>query len=212
MHHHLTLAATPAGASCRGVTAHAAQLDDRPALRVELTDQITFDGTWGVDYVDQPTFVILPIEFGNGTIEVDLRSRLNGKGPEESRAFAGLAYRITGGGDRFECVYLRPLNGRKVEAPPIRHQRAVQWFAYPDWPFDRLREEHPGTYEGGADIGPDEWLHLRLDIDDRHVTASVDGVEVLNADALVEPSSGLLGLFVDIGTEAFFADLRVSRR
>ena len=36
---------------------------------------------------------------------------------------------------------------------------AVQYFAYPDWKFDRLREEFPdGRYEAGADIGPDEWI------------------------------------------------------
>jgi hypothetical protein len=34
-------------------------------------------------------------------------------------------------------------------------QRAVQYFAYPDWKFDRLREEFPdGRFEAGADIAP----------------------------------------------------------
>ena len=98
----------------------------RRALRVELTDKITFDGRPGVDYVDQPTFLVLPAQFTNGTIEVDILSRLNGKAPADARAFAGIAYRITDGGDRFECFYLRPLNGRKTNPPPPRHQRAIQ--------------------------------------------------------------------------------------
>jgi hypothetical protein len=90
-----------------------------------------------------PTFVILPITFINGTIEVDILSRLNGKGPADARAFAGLAYRIIDGGDHFEAVYLRPLNGRKTNPSNPRDQRAIQYFAYPDWPFDRLREMYP---------------------------------------------------------------------
>jgi hypothetical protein len=35
-------------------------------------------------------------------------SRLNGKGPADARAFAGIAYRVTADGDQFEAVYLRP--------------------------------------------------------------------------------------------------------
>jgi len=61
------------------------------ALRVELTDEVTLQGKPGVDYVDMPTFVIIPADFNNDTIEVDILSRLNGKGPADARAFAGIA-------------------------------------------------------------------------------------------------------------------------
>jgi hypothetical protein len=85
--------------------------------------------------------LIIPEWLENGTIEVDILSRLNGKGSPDARAYAGVAYRISDGGDRFEAVYLRPLNGWKSNPPSPRDQRAVQYFAYPDWKFDRLREE-----------------------------------------------------------------------
>jgi hypothetical protein len=204
----MPLTVLPEGSTLRGVTALPVAIEDRPAVRVELLDDLTY-GVYGVDNVDKPTFAILPIEVLDGVIEVDVRSRLNGKGPAEARAFAGLAFRIRNGGEAFECVYVRPLNGRKVDAPPIRHERAVQWFAYPDWPFDRLREAHPGRYEAGADIGPDEWLRLRVEFSGRRVTATIDGVEVLSVESLVEPAAGRVGLFVDIGTEAYFANLIV---
>ena len=103
----------PEGATLRSVTAGASEAAGRRALRVELTDEVTFSGSPGVDYVDQPTFVVLPVQFTSGTIEVDVLSRLNGKGPEDARAFAGLAYRITDTADHFESVYLRPLNGHQ---------------------------------------------------------------------------------------------------
>ena len=169
----------PAGARLRSVTAAPATAAGRTALRVELTDAVTLRGTPGVDYIDMPTFVIIPARFTTGTIEVDILSRLNSKGPADARAFAGIAYRITDDGDRFEAVYVRPLNGAKTSPPPPRHQRAVQYFAYPDWKFDRLRVEYPdGRYEAGADIAPD--------------------------------TAGAVGLFVDIGTEAYFSNLQIT--
>ena len=36
-----------------------------------------------------PTFLILPATFTNGTIEVDILSRLNGKRPADARTFGG---------------------------------------------------------------------------------------------------------------------------
>jgi hypothetical protein len=43
------------------VVATPATLDGRQVLRVSLTDEVTVNGVAGVDYVDQPTFVILPV-------------------------------------------------------------------------------------------------------------------------------------------------------
>ena len=202
----------PEGSVLRSVTAVPSELSGRRALRVELTDAVTLHGQPGVDYVDMPTFLIIPASFENGTIEVDILSRLNGKGPADARAFAGIGYRITDGGDRFEAVYLRPLNGWKTNPPSPRDQRAVQYFAYPDWKFDRLREEFPDErYEAGADIGPDEWITLRIDIDDTRLTVAVNGTEALTlTETKAAPAAGRIGLFVDIGSESFFSNLKVT--
>lgn len=208
---HHPLDSLPEGAVALSVAATPVMVEGRHALRVALTDEVALHGTPGVDYVDQPTFLVLPTRFTDGTIEVDVRSRLGRDAPDYARAFAGIAYRISEGFDRFEAAYLRPLNGFRCNPPAPRDSRAVQHFSYPDWPFDRLREEFPdGRYEAGVDIGPDEWAHLRLEVDGRRCVVSVDGVAVLRVDqSLVEPASGAVGLFVDIGTEAFFADLVV---
>ena len=204
----------PEGSILRSVTATPADVAGRKALRVELTDDVTFNGRPGVDYVDRPTFVIIPAGLTVGTIEVDILSRLNDKGPADARAFAGLAYRIVDGGDGFEAVYLRPLNGRKTNPPAPRDQRAIQYFAYPDWPFGRLREEYPdGRYEAGADIGPDEWTNLKIDIDRTRLTAWIDGTEVLRvAETKATPATGAVGLFVDIGSESYFSNLTIRLR
>ena len=206
------LVTLPEGAELRSVVAAPATIDGQAALRVSLTDEVTLRGAPGVDYVDQPTFVILPVDVENGTLEVDVRSGLNELAPDYARGFAGLAYRISEDRDRFEAVYVRPLNGRPLNPPHPREHRAIQYFAYPEWPFDRLREERPeGPYESGADIVPGAWMTLKLHIDGTRLTAWVDGVEVLSiVPTLVAPTMGQLGLFVDIGTEAYFRDLRVT--
>ena len=76
-----SLTKLPEGSKLRGVTAVPAEgVAGHRALRVELTMNHP-RGEAGVDYVDMPTFVIIPADFTNGTIEVDILSRLNGKGP-----------------------------------------------------------------------------------------------------------------------------------
>lgn len=209
-HRSFDLTALPLDTTLRSVVAWPTTVAGRKALRVELTDAAGA-GTPGIDFVDRPTFAILPVRFRDGSISVDILSRLGAGAPDYARAFAGLAYRIQDGGDRFEAVYLRPMNGAKRNPPPPRDRRAIQYFAYPHWPFERLRESFPdGRFEAGAEIGPDEWITLTLHISGRQLRAEVNGVEVLSlAETKAEPETGAIGLFVDIGTEAFFSNLRV---
>jgi hypothetical protein len=205
------LSGLPDQAILQGVTAGPATVHGRAALRVALSEQAKA-GTYGLDYVDEPTFVLLPLDFKDGVIEVDLLGRLLPDAPEYARAYIGLAYRVQSGGSRYESVYLRPLNGGKLNPPPPRDARAVQYYAYPDWKFDRLREEAAdGGFEAGADIRPNEWTTLRLEIHGRRLRAAVNGDTVLKlVEAKGEPASGAVGLWIDIGTEGFFADLRVT--
>ena len=203
----------PAGAAPNPrVSATPADYRGRRAIKVEMTDAAV-TAQLGVA-VDMPTFVRIPADFNNGTIEIDVLSRLNDKGPPAARAFIGLAYRIVGAETRFETIYLRPLNGRKKHPPAPRDQRAIQYFAYPDWKFDRLRKEYPdGHYEAGADIADDEWIALKLDVDDMRVRVSVDGKDELAlTDTKSPPAAGDIGLWVGIGTEGYFSNLRVTPR
>jgi hypothetical protein len=195
----------------RGVAASVEVAEDRPAVRVELTDAIRL-GTYGVDYVDEPTFLLLPGSFVDGTVSVDVLGRLRTDAPEYARAFIGLAYRVRDddrGGLVYESVYLRPLNGRRYDPPAPRDRRAVQYYAYPDWKFDRLRADEPdGRWEAGADIAAGVWATLRLDVAGRRLVVSVDGEQVLDiADCKGEVAAGRIGLWVDIGTEGFFSDV-----
>ena len=200
----------PEGAIESGVTARTAHIDGRSVLRLELTDEITTHGIPGVDYVDQPTFLRLPSRFRTGSITVEIMSRLNHKTAFESRAFAGIAFHLADDPTTFAAIYLRPLNGRRLHPPSPRDARAVQYFAHPDHPFDDLRETFPdGRYEAGADIAPSEWITLHVEVTETRVTASIDGVNSLAVEPLAPARAGDIGLFVDIGTEAFFRNLRI---
>lgn len=197
------------GAELRSVLAVPGLHAGREALLVRLTPEVAA-GTPGVDYVDQPTFVLLPEELDRGAIEVDLAGALLEDAPEQARGFVGIAFHVDD--DGFEAVYLRPTNGLRERPPAPRDERAVQYFAYPDHPFDRLREEHPGGYEAAADIGAGSWHRLRVEVGEAEIAAFIDGVEVLRAPSL-EPTArgGRIGLWVDIGTAAAFAGLVVTR-
>ena len=202
----------PAGSTLHTVIAVPAEYKGRKALKVEFTDEAN-EGPPGV-LIDMPTYVLIPTNFKNGTIEVDILGRLNGKALPDARAFVGLAYRVVDAEARFESVYLRPLNGRKTNPPSPRDKRAIQYFAYPDWKFDRLRKEYPdGRYESGADIAGDEWVTLKLDIDDARVRVSVNGKEELAlTETKAAPEAGGIGLWVGRGTEGYFANLRITLR
>ncbi len=205
-----TLPRLLAGAEARSVSATPAVVDGREAVRVELLEAVSRDGVPDVDYVDMPTFLELPVEFEDGTISVDIRAQLNGHWPEGARGFAGLAFRVQPDAASFESVYLRPTNGRRAGAPSPRDQRAIQYFAYPQWRFERLRTTYPDVYETGADIDIDQWTTLRVEVDADRLDAYVDDVLTLAVDpTLLPPLRGRIGLFVDIGTVAWFSNLLV---
>jgi hypothetical protein len=201
------LAALPAGAQPHMVLAQPATLHGRPALRVELAPETVA----AQDYVDSNTFVVLPVDFGDGELAVDLLGVRGPTAPPEARGFIGVAFRIAPDAAAFEAFYLRPTNGRADD--PLRRQRAVQYFAYPDWKFDRLRAETPGVYEAAADIGPDEWLRVRIAVAGGRaqlfVGAAAAPVLVVSPLKLGPARRGAGGLWVDIGTTGYFANLTV---
>jgi hypothetical protein len=179
-------------------------IDGREALRV-VKDP-------AVQAVDEPTYAKLPdAGFQDGTIEVAVMSRLLPDAPDYARGFIGVAFRIGEEDERFEGIYLRPTNGRCGD--PVRRNRAIQYFSYPGYKFDRLRAECPGVYEGAADIGLDEWITMRIVVSGGGARLYLNGAErpSLVVDDLKHGAgtAGGIGLWVDIGTEGYFADLRL---
>ena len=88
----------PTGATPFGVVVQASEMEGRKALRIELSEQTLRAGFGRGGYGDEPTYLALPVDFGNGVIEIDLYGKLNGKGPRDARAFVGLVYRADASG------------------------------------------------------------------------------------------------------------------
>jgi hypothetical protein len=189
-----------------GVEASAVLLDGRGCLRLALEPERR-TGELGRDFGDEPTFLLLPETHDPVVIEAQVRARLLPDAPDYARGFIGMAWNVQS--DRFEAAYLRPTNGTSYAPPPPRDQRGVQYFAYPDAKFDRLRETAPGRYEAAADIRLDQWHHLRVSLD-AGVRVEVDGTPVLTLDHRLLPARpGQIGLWIDIGTEGFFSGVTV---
>jgi hypothetical protein len=188
------------------VEASVATLDGRDCLRLALEPDRR-KGELGRDFGDEPTFLLLPETVEPMVIEADLRASLLPDAPDGARGFIGLAWNVQP--DPFEVACLRPLNGTTYAPPPPRDQRGVQYFAYPDAKFDRLRETAPGRYEAAADVRLDHWHHLRVTLD-AGLRVEVDGTHVLTLDHRLLPAgAGKVGLWVDIGTEGFFSRVTV---
>ncbi len=196
------------------VTAQAAEYHGRQALKIALTDarqRVVTAGGAGAG--NEATVALLPGEYGNFVMEADIAAEVNGKGPPDVRGFAGLAFRADPSFARFEAIYLRMTNGTLAVPPPgpPRDVRAVQYIAHPDFHFDVSRARAPGVYEKAAPVAPARWLRVRLEVEGPRARFLVDGTLVLDVADLRSGANGRgrVGLFVDDGTDGFFANVSV---
>lgn len=167
-----------------------------------------------VNAADQPTFVrINGIDFKNGSVEVSVLSRLLPNAPDYARGFIGVAFRINDSNSKFECIYIRPVNGRANNQ--IQRNHSIQYFSYPGYDFERLRKEAPGQYESYADMGLNEWIKLRISVKDNQAKLFINDNKqpslIVNDLKNGADLSGALGLWVDIGTDGFFSNVKVHR-
>lgn len=166
-----------------------------------------------IEAFDEPTYARIPdIDFLDGIIEVKVLSRLLPDAPDYARGFIGVAFRIDNHDASFESIYIRPTNGRNENQ--LRRNNATQYFSYPDYKFDRFRAESPGKYESYADMGLDEWIDMRIEVEGEHarlyLNHSKHPVLVVNDLKHGPDKRGAIGLWVDIGTEGFFKDLQIT--
>jgi hypothetical protein len=165
-----------------------------------------------VKKADQPTYAKLKgVEFQNGMIELKVLSRLIPNAGAFARGFIGVAFRINADNTKFECIYIRPTNGRADDQ--LRRNHATQYFSFPDYGFQRLRDEAPGQYESYADMGLNEWISLRIIVKGAQaklfVGDNLQPVLIVNDLKMGADSKGAVGFFVDNGTEGYFSDLKV---
>ena len=183
-----------------------AEHEGSEALRLVLTPD--------AETPDNPTFArIKNLEFHNGVIEIEVAGRPLPDAIPEARGFIGVAFRIKDDLSAFECMYLRPTNGRAEQQ--LRRNRATQYFSYPDWKFDRLRTEVPGHYEAYVDLVTGAWTKMRIEAEGDKAKLFVHDNEhptIIVNDLKHGPDlAGGIGLYIDSGTEGFFKNLMVTQ-
>ena len=133
------------------------------------------------------------VAFWDGTLDVDLRGK-----DVFLQSFLGLAFHGTDT-NHYETVYFRPFNFRHADT--LRRKWSVQYMSMPDAPYNKLRAEHPLTYENAVDPVPvaTEWFHATIVIRDGWVSVYVNhsAKASLQVKAAVPLNGTLLGLWAD---------------
>lgn len=161
---------------------------------------------------DEPTYVrINNVNFANGIIEVKVLSRILDDAPNFARGFIGIAFHINDSNSKFESIYVRPLNGRSENQE--HRNRTIQYFSYPNYKYQRLRNEFQNKYESYADMALNEWIQLRIEVQGQKAQLYINDNKqpslIVNDLKLGGNATGAIGLFVDVGTEGYFKDLKV---
>lgn len=140
-------------------------------------------------------------EFAEGTLEIDLK----GKGKLEA-SFLGVAFNVVDD-KTFEAVYFRPFNF--MREPESFRCHGVQYVAWPDNTWEKLRKEKPGTFESAVKPVPDPsgWFHARIQVTAQAVSVWVDDARepCLVVQRLGNGGKGKVGLWVDSKEGAFRA-------
>ena len=188
------------------VTAEQVEYRGKPALRlVEVA---------GVGEAAETLAVVGGTTFRDGTIELELAGAPRaGSEAGGARGFVGVAFRVRRDPLRYECLYLRPTNGRAEDQ--LRRNHSTQYISHPDYTWDRLRKESPGVYESYVDLVPGEWTRVRIVVSGTEARLFVHGAEqpaLIVKDLKLGASEGAVALWIGPGTEAHFSSLRVTAR
>jgi hypothetical protein len=209
------VASGPGGAQPRPAVADLAAIADGTAWKVSnaTPEAVLVDGrraarlTAAGDSANGIVGLALPvgIAFDTGVIEVDLK----GKNVRQ-RSFLGIAFNVVD--DRtFEGVYFRPFN---FKAEPPVDGRSVQYIAWPEHTWERLRKERPGQFEKPVRPvpDPDGWFHARIIVTGSEVCVFVNDAREPSLVVARLARGGVkrpMGLFVD-SADGDYANLTVT--
>ena len=182
-------------------------IDGEEVLRVVKSEKI-------YEYDENTYAKVKNVNLKDGVIEVDMMSRLLPDAPDFARGFIGIAFRINEDDTAFESFYIRPTNSINATDDPIRQAHVCQYFAYPKYTFSYFREHGITKYEAPIHYELNQWIHLKAVIKDDTASFYLNHEEqpVLTVEKLLHGKGihGGIGLFVDIGTEAFFKNISIT--
>jgi hypothetical protein len=156
--------------------------------------------------------IVSGTEFQDGTIELDVAGKPGAGAGGDARGFVGVAFRVQPTGAKYECFYIRPTNGRAEDQE--RRNHATQYISFPDYEWFRLRKETPGKYEAYADMVTGEWTRVKVEVHGVKARLFVNGVTqptLLVNDLKLGDGKGAVALWIGVGTEAHFANLKIAQ-
>lgn len=168
----------------------------------------------GNGVTSETTFVKLnDFLFKDGIIEVELSGQPGAGSSDQARGFVGLAFRINNDNSKFECIYIRPTNGRADDQ--VRRNHSVQYMSFPDFPWHKLRKEFPEKYESYVDLVPGAWTKVKIEVKGASAKLYVHGntqpTLIVNDLKLGADVAGSIGLWIGPGTLAHFSGLHLKQ-
>jgi len=147
------------------------------------------------------------VTFSTGSIDIDLRGR-----DVVQQSFLGIAFH---GIDTttYDAVYFRPFNFQSTDT--LRGKHMVEYISEPDYPWYRLRKEHPLEYENGITTPPlaAAWFHAHIVVGENEIRVYVNRSRIpsLIVKKLNTRNDGLIGLWTDsLALNGDFANLEIS--
>jgi hypothetical protein len=199
-----------AGLKLRDLTAEPATLQGKKGLRITMTEETLKKLSATAGDLEQIA-LIDGLDFDNGVIEAEIAGVPAPWAGDAARGFVGIAFRVQNDMKTFDAFYLRPTNGRADDQE--RRNHATQYISHPDWTWARLRKETPSRYESYADLVPDTWTKVKIEVNGvrarLYVHDQPQPVLIVNDVKTGAQAKGAVGLWVGSGTIAHFRALKV---
>jgi hypothetical protein len=179
----------------------------RRALRIVNEDGLTATGT---SAGAQAIAIVKTSDFKDGTIEADVAGMPREGAPPTTRGFVGIAFRVQDRGSRYECIYLRMINGRAGDQ--LQRNHATQYVSQPDFPWQRLRKENPGVYESYVDLDAGAWTRIKIVVAGSQARLYVNGADqpcLIVNDLKLGETRGQVALWTGSNSDAYFSNLTV---
>jgi hypothetical protein len=172
-----------------------------PEQRVSIIDAVN-----GQAVTAKGVVLLKNVTFSTGSIDVDLRGR---DVPQQS--FLGIAFHAVDT-TTYEAIYFRPFNFQSADT--LRRKHMVEYISEPEYPWYRLRKEHPLVYENTVTplLKPTEWFHVHIVVGVGYVTVYVNHSPVpsLKVKKLSNRNNGFIGLWTDsLSLNGDFANLEI---
>jgi hypothetical protein len=96
----------------------------------------------------------------------------------------------------------------------VRRNHSTQYGAHPEFDFNRLRQDSPEKYESYVDLEAGVWTKFRIVVDGAKARLFVhDAAQpcLIVNDMKLGDSEGAVALWIEPGTEGYFANLKITQ-